>query len=192
MSIAKLKIDLAHGVIDAEGSEEFVLSVYRDFKEKLDGLRQAPSVNTQHTQSNTTQNIQETPPKKYASSGQKGKKTGKTNPSFVKDLDLSGGGKFERLKDFYSKYEAKSNLDKNLIFLYYLQHKIGMSGINTDHVFSCYREVGSKVPEALRQSLIDTANRKGWIDTSNTEDIKVSISGVNFIEHDMQKKGSEA
>lgn len=193
MPSAKLKIDLTHGVIDVEGSEDFVLAVYKDFKEKLDRLRAPAPAKQPHGEGSTGAhtNQQAAAPAKAAAGGSKPKRSGKPTPTIVKDLDLSGGGNCERLKDFYAKYETKTNFERNLVFIYYLQHKLGMSGIKVDHVFSCYRDVpGVKAPEALRQSLLDTSNRRGWLDTSDTEDIKVSIAGVNFLEHDMPKKGS--
>jgi len=43
------------------------------------------------------------------------------------------------------------------------------------------------VPEALAQSLVDTKNRKGWIDSSSLDDLQLNISGINYLEHDMKK-----
>jgi len=36
--------------------------------------------------------------------------------------------------------------------------------------------------------LNDTKKHKGWLDVSNTNDIKVTRTGINFIEHDLAKK----
>ena len=113
-------------------------------------------------------------------------------PSIVKDLDLSGGKKGQRLKDFYNMYDAKTNYDRNLIFVYYLEHKLGTQDIGVNHIFTCYRDIsGLKVPRALHQSLLDTSNRRGWLDTSDTENLKVTIHGVNHLEHDMPKKNPD-
>lgn len=192
MSTAKLKIDLTQGIIDVEGTEDFVLGVYNDFKEKLDhmhlkgGPRHDP-LPLKHQQGAVT------PEKKKVSANQSKtkKKNGNQTPSLLKNLDLSGGGKCERLKDFFNMYESKSNFERNLIFVYYLQQKLGLTDITVDHVFSCYRDVpGIKAPEALRQSLLDTSNRRGWVNTSNTDDIKVTIAGVNHLEHDFPRKSS--
>ena len=105
----------------------------------------------------------------------------------LSDLDLSGGGKVERLKDYFAKYSTNSNLVRNLIFVYYLQNELKISGITIDHVFTCYRDVGVKVPGALQQSLWDT-RKKGWLDTKNSEDIKVTVHGLNYLEHDLPTK----
>jgi hypothetical protein len=195
MTSAKLKIDLTHGIIDVEGTEEFVLTVYKDFKEKLDRMQEREPIKQTHDHVPPKEHqVAITTGKQKASGTQPKakKKSSNQSPSLVKELDLSGNGKCERLKDFYNHYEAKTNFEKNLIFVYYLQEKLGLTGISVDHVFSCYRDVpGIKSPEALRQSLVDTSNRRGWVDTSNTEDIKVTIGGVNYLEHDLPKKGSQ-
>jgi hypothetical protein len=105
---------------------------------------------------------------------------------------LSGQGKVERLKDFYAKFEPKTNMERNLIFVYYLKQKLELETVTTDHVFTCYRDIsGIKAPEALRQSLIDTASRRGWLDTEDSDDIQITIPGVNYLEHDMAKKTTE-
>ena len=189
MTTAKIKIDLSQGIIEAEGSESFVMNVYSDFKEKMEASAVTENNSSSADVKQSTPKKKQAASKKAASAKAKKKPSGQI-PSIVKTLDLSGGSTCERLKEFYAKYEAKSNFDKNLIFIYYLDHKLGLSGITVDHIFTCYRDIpGIKVPEALRQSLLDTNNRKGWIDTSDTDNLKVTTPGVNYLEHDMPSKG---
>jgi len=121
-------------------------------------------------------------------SGKKKRTVAPARLQLVKELDLSGKGEKPSLKEFYSRYIAKSNLAKNLIFCYYLEHEIKETPITVNHVFTCYRHIPKvKTPEALAQSLSDTAHLKGWLDTSSLDDIKVSISGVNHLEHELPK-----
>ena len=109
----------------------------------------------------------------------------------MKDLDLSPKGDTESLRDFYAHYLPKTNFEKNLIFVYWLQQIAGMSGITEDHVFTCYRSIpGIKAPVALYQSLIDTSNRRGWLNTTSTDDIKVTVPGMNYLEHDLPRADS--
>jgi hypothetical protein len=201
MSAAKLKIDLSAGTVDVEGSEEFVSLIYKDFKARLDAVEP----NTKAPDPARTALTPPPSPPPHAASRKsakskrdvpesKTKKTpaGKYTPSMLKNLDLGGQGKTERLKDFYGRYAPTTNMERNLIFAYYLQHKLDMTGITADHIFTCYRNVGGvKAPEAMRQSLLDTAGRRGWLDVGDWENIVVPISGVNYLEHDMPKKASE-
>jgi len=186
MSSTKLKIDLSQGIIEAEGTEEFVLTIYSDFKDKLvteSNIPKGKSENTSATPKNkktlkaktkVTSKLKNSTPKSSAT------------PTFSKDLDLSGGSN-KSLQEFYSKYSPKNNMEKNLTFAYYLQHVVEETPITLDHIFTCYRHMKFKVPKALHQSLVDTARRNGWLDTSSTSDIKVPISGMNYLEHDMEK-----
>ena len=81
----------------------------------------------------------------------------------------------------------KSNFERNLIFTYYLKQVIGVDKVNLDHIFTCYRNVGQKIPKALEQSMRDTAKDRGWVDIDDLESIDVPVGGINHIEHDMAK-----
>ena len=192
MTITKLRIDLTQGIVEVEGDSSFVLAVYEDFRERLLS-ETAETVNTPTRAKTKKKSSVEPKEKKEAGTSTEKKKTsrGSASGSIVKDLDLSGGAKGERLKDFYKAYKLDSNMERNLVFVYYLQHKLAIEKITLDHVFTCYRDVGVKVPAALQQSLRDTTNRKGWLDTSSSEDITVTVPGMNYLEHDMAASGTE-
>ena len=192
MTTTKLRIDLDQGIIEVEGEDSFVKAVYEDFKERL--LSDIPIEQKPRTGTKANGKTKSTPKAKLNTGNASKKKKsskGSASGSIAKDLDLSGGGKVQRLKDFFGQYKVSSNFERNLIFVYYLQHKLKIKGITLDHIFTCYRDVGVKVPAALQQSLWDTTNRKGWLDTSSSENIRVTVPGMNFIEHDMTKSGAE-
>jgi hypothetical protein len=103
----------------------------------------------------------------------------------VKDLVLTAEGGKPSLKEFYSEKKPSSNYEHNVVFSYYLL-KIGErrpSGIN--HIYTCYKEVNRRVP-LLSVSLSETSG-KGWLDTSNMNDIKITPRGENYVEHDLPK-----
>ena len=125
--------------------------------------------------------------KKTKKKGKKGTK-GPRIPKYSKDLDLSGGKKGQRLRDFFSQFVTSSNFERNLVFVYYLKQVAGIEPITIDHIFTCYRNIkGLKVPVSLVQSLIDTRMHKGWLDTSSLDNIKLTVPGMNYLEHDMKK-----
>lgn len=72
--------------------------------------------------------------------------------------------------------------------VYYLVEKAEIAPATLDHVYSCYRYVDWPVPADMRNSLQVTASRKGYIDTSNTEDIKIEPKGVNHVERGLPAK----
>ena len=106
----------------------------------------------------------------------------------MKDLDLTGAGKVESLRDFCAKYVIKTNMERNLVFTYYLQAILEVSGFGINHIFTCYRNIpGIKIPGNLKQSLYDTSS-KGWISVKSIDnDISVPVMGINHIEHDLLK-----
>lgn len=183
MTGTRIKIDLSQGLVEVEGTETFVKSIYEDFKERIKAIPDKDSGPSKRKVKVVVSKAPSVSPRK----GRK-RKGGTATPTLVKDLDLTGGKTNKSLRDFYKQYVPENNMENNLVFAYYLQHEIDLSPISVDHIFTCYRHIGSlKVPKALPQSLVDTANRKGWLDTNSLSDIKVPISGFNHIEHDMKK-----
>lgn len=188
MSNTKLRIDLSQGIIEAEGSEEFVSSIYSDFKDNLKtipsgrGKRQAASSSVPTSKKNHSVN-KITVHKKAKSNPPKSK----TTPTVLKNLDLGGGSNLS-LKEFFNKYIPKNNMERNLVFAYYLQHIVEEEPITLEHIFTCYRHMKLKSSKAIHQSLVDTSRIHGWLDTSSMNDIKVPISGMNHIEHEMKKR----
>lgn len=181
MTTTKIKIDLQSGVIEAEGTESFVLGIYSDFKEQI------------ATFENLSGNKDTVPPKKIKQKKIPSKKTAAKNSStestgkLVKDLDLSGKGEKQSLRDYYGQFKTKSYMERNLVFSYYLEYELGMDAIGIDEIFTCYRNIPKqKIPGHLKQSLYDTS-AKGWIKITSVEDgITVPVSGLNHIEHDLE------
>lgn len=101
----------------------------------------------------------------------------------VNSLNLKPSDK-ESLKEFYSKYVIKSGFENNVIFIYYLEKTLSQSNIGVDHIYTCYKDVGQKVPGNLRQNIIDTKRNKGWIETDNMDDLRLTQIGENYVEHD--------
>ena len=183
----KIKIDLLQGFIEAEGSEEFVRQIYGDFKESLES-KASKGKQGQSGKKEQQHGSDKNPPPPTNEKGKKAKKARSKTCQIVQDLDLSGGGQTPSLRDFYAQFKAKSNFDRNLIFLYYLKNKLSIEAVTIDYIFTCYRNInGLKIPGNLEQSLIDTRARKGWIDTSSLIDIKLNVHGINYLEHDIEK-----
>jgi len=123
---------------------------------------------------------------KKTSSKPKGTSSSTKSYSLITSLNLVSNGK-ESLKDFYTKYQVKNNMDRNIVILYYLRRVIGEENLGVNHIYTCYKHLSQKVPN-IYQSLLDTKNRKGWVDTSNTDDLKVTVAGENYIEHEIATK----
>lgn len=176
----KIKINITEGILEVEGDEKFVTKMYNDFKDNiivnyLKTTKENQSIRKKPTSTKKTQ--KETKKKNRTKS--------KSNiPSVVSDLNLRPKQK-KSLDDFVSTLTIKSNLERNTAYLYYLTNILGKSKIDQDHIFTCYRHLKEKIPAALYQSLADTSV-KGWIDTSDMEDLQLTSIGLNYVEHDMK------
>ncbi len=113
-------------------------------------------------------------------------------PTIVKDLNLKKEGKAPSLREFYAEKKPKEFAEQNAAFVYYLSKLKEIGSITPNHIYTCYKEVNTRIPGAFYQSLTDTARRQGWIDMSNSEDIRITTVGENFVEHDLPKKVKES
>ena len=86
----------------------------------------------------------------------------------------------ENLNDFYNKFQCKSDFERNLIFVYYLEEVLKITGITASHIYTCYDDLDLKVSENLPQTIRNTKSRTGWID-KNTSGFIVTIKGRNKI-----------
>lgn len=186
MTTTKIKLDLQSGVIEAEGTEAFVLGIYADFKEQIASVENIPE--QKRTPAATPKKKKTTAKKAATKNPAKKKSNSESTGKLVKELDLSGKGGSQSLRDYYGQYKAKTNLERNLVFSYYLEHELSMDSIGIDEIFTCYRNIPNlKVPGNLKQSLYDTS-AKGWIKITSIEDgITVPVSGLNHIEHDLER-----
>lgn len=184
----KLKIDITNGIIEVEGSENFVKLIYSDYKESFNvktiGLKRETKKRADRGKVSPNGGKKERPQKHRSV---KGPHTPKINAS----LDLAASGSLPSLETFYNQYKPSNNYENNLIFCYYLQNIRKNEDTSIDDIFTCYRKLKLKLPRAFKQNLSDTSRRRGWINTSSLEKITLQIAGVNYIEHDMKKAGDE-
>lgn len=116
----------------------------------------------------------------------KSKNSNSVSYSFVSDLNLHPKNG-ESLKGFFSQYKTASTVEVVLIIIYYLEKILKQSNIDGNSIYTCYKNLGLPVP-SIRDALGNIHIRKGWVNTSNRSDLKLTISGENYIEHEMEKK----
>jgi hypothetical protein len=131
-----------------------------------------------------------------SSPNQESKPTGKrhrrssatSDLAIVRDLNLKKEGETPSLRDFYAAKAPQNFSEHNVVFVYYLGRLKDVNGITPNHIYTAYKEAGARVPGAFYQSLLDTARNQGWIDTSNTDQMRITTVGENFVEHDLPRK----
>lgn len=104
-----------------------------------------------------------------------------------KDLNLSPRDK-ATLKEFVASKKPQSNIEFNAVAIYYLQKVLAKENISVDDVYSCYKDIGRKVPNALKQSLTDTSSSKyGYIAVNNNY-YSIPVKGENLVELELPKE----
>jgi hypothetical protein len=176
---AKLNIDLKQGLLHVEGTEEFVRSIYDDFKSRL-------------TAAAATAPVERSPPAGKGEGRQGKTRTksgrGEFEPVFNRDLDTS------KVATYYGQFEAKNHPEKILVFSMFLKEVLNMEKITGNDIFTCYTAMKSetKTPKAFAQALRDAEGKNfHYIEVKAWDDIIVPISGSNYFHHDLKKKGAE-
>lgn len=182
---AKLHINLSEGTLSAEGSEEFVQSIYSDFRNRLieEAVDRQPKQIPAFEQNNPalpTQDGQSSPqktqtPRKSKSPSSKRQSAGTYVPQFNPDLDLS------KLSEFYARFDLKKHSEKILVFAIFMRDYLHKSPCSADDIYSCYftLRTQTEIPEAFKQAFIDTFNRTGWVQFISKDEIRITTAGEN-------------
>lgn len=195
MADLQLNITIGETEIKLQGEGELVYKIFQELREEGLGILQKiqshhntsknPNFDeTKEKEKDQTQNVQVLDKK----TSKNKKKNSSKQPQLIKDLDLSGKNTAKSLKDFTEEKKPKSNIEKTTVYIYYLQNILQQDDITIDHVFTCYKNCGDKYPLNLQQNLNDTSSsRYGYIEIIGGK-YKMSIAGINFVEHDLPKK----
>lgn len=107
------------------------------------------------------------------------------SPSVVRDLSLHPKGK-QAFSEFVEEKQPKNHFARQAVAVYWLAKIVGMQdGITVDHVNTCYVGAKWKRPARFEANLQLTAARKGWIDTSDGSNIRITVPGEDFVVHDL-------
>ena len=101
--------------------------------------------------------------------------------TLVKTLDLSGKENGISFKDYVDKHPANSAIKFNVLVVGYLQHVMGLEEITFDHVYTCYKSYGKRIPEKLKQSIYDASSKKGYLNC-NEGNISLTTIGENLLD----------
>jgi hypothetical protein len=184
-----LKINRREGSIEVSGDKEWVEEKLAEFA----GVLTAP-LSVEPDDSDTASKQRRAArsrrkPKAKASAGAAAKTARRRSSSatWVKGLDLAPKGK-QSFGEFVAEKNPKSQHDRSAASVYYLTEIAEIAPVTSNHVYTCYRDQNWDMPPDLRTSLFLTASKKGFIDTSNLEDIKIEPRGVNRIERGLPAK----
>jgi hypothetical protein len=116
----------------------------------------------------------------------KASKKAKSMIAMDKSLNLSPSGKVSA-SDFANSKSPQTVMHKCVVAVYYLRDTIEMEAITVSAVYTFFKTLGWPIPSDLRNTL-QQAGTKGWLDTKDSEDIKLTSMGENLIEHSLPPK----
>ena len=137
----------------------------------------------------------ENEPAEYEPSGKspsRSKSRPKKTPSYslVKELNLRPTDK-DSLRDFYKEKKPTDQQQMVTVVLYYLHRVLETEKISTNHIYTGLKDVEARVPPDINQILRNTASRRGWVDSGDSDDLKMTVTGDNFVEQDLPAKAQQ-
>lgn len=109
--------------------------------------------------------------------------------AIVKELNLYPDGK-ESLEEFVAKKKPKTHEEHIAVFIYYLKNVLEEPNVGFSHIYSCFKKINRQMPADLAQICRNAESSKGWIDTSNADDLKRTTSGDNYVDHKLPHAGA--
>lgn len=126
--------------------------------------------------------VEPTAVNKIKSNGRPSKRS-KSIISMDKSLNLTPSGKQSAVQ-FGSEKAPRNALQKGVVAVYYLRHVLELEKVTVEGVFTFYKTLSWPVPTNLKNTL-QQAGTHGYLDTSNSQDIKLTALGENLVEHDL-------
>lgn len=184
--ITKLHI---HGILEVEGSEQFVREVYNDYKNNAT-LTKSPTLHTANLSNNVGANISHLQNNNSKQENKAdNKKSKKTAIHSYKLVDaITKHPNIQSIKTFYEQFESLSNPECVTVFMYCLKKTLQVENVTADHIFTCYRLTNARVPKNLLQAIRDAKSKKFWVDHDNWEDLKINYMGEQAVEQDFARK----
>lgn len=191
----QLKINIGDVEINIQGEGTLVHTIISELRnEGLGKLEKhqayQKSADNKNTKTNDTLNINN-PEQEEEQTRQRNKTRKKSNVKplqLIKDLNLRGGNGTKGLNAFVTEKNPLSNIDRSTVFVYYLENLLKVSEVTIDHVYTCYKELGLRVPGNLQQNLTDIASSKNGYLNRKDGKYTMTIKGSNFVEQDLPKK----
>jgi len=108
----------------------------------------------------------------------------------VGDLNLLPDDK-QSLEAFFNEKKPKAQNEEFVVILFYLTHVLGLTGITPNHIYTGFNEVKRPVPHIQKMASTISA-RKGYVDATDFNDLKLTTPGENFVKHKLPRSGASA
>jgi hypothetical protein len=119
-----------------------------------------------------------------SSTGSKKKSKSSAAPSIDKNLNFRPSGE-KTFEDYVAQKAPRYANERSLVAAMWLREHSDVDSIGVDQIYSAFRDRQWKVPANLGNHLQVIASKKGWLDTQNMTDIKVTVQGENYVLHEL-------
>ena len=118
----------------------------------------------------------------------KTKSTRKTKTSYkqIKELNLYPNEK-PSAQDFVAEKQPTTKKQQCVVAVYYLLEILEIDKVNIDHVYTFFKSCHWELPANL-SNMMHQAGSAGWLDTADSEEIKLTPMGENLVEHELPKE----
>jgi hypothetical protein len=110
------------------------------------------------------------------------------------DVDFYPNGKTS-LKDFFAEKSPGSDMERCLVFSFYMQEVVMISPFGAGHLLAGFNNVGAEIPKdlpgTLRNMREGKKRSKAWLAFSDLDNIRVTTNGLNHVRHELGKDGGE-
>jgi len=179
----KVKINIAEGTIELEGSEEFVTKYLEEFKERIyTGSTKRPMSRTKLPRAAAA-----TTPRQKGTSVKKGAKV-KAKSIAPERFDLHKSDDQPSLKDFLEEKKPGENTGNLIVVIaYYITHLRNQPSFSEGNIDYAYRTLSIKGrPKHLRQIIINNKNQRDLFEEAETEgNWSLTRSGEIFVEEQL-------
>jgi hypothetical protein len=183
-SKAKVKISISEGLIELEGTEEFVEKHLAEFKDKLSMGLKSPSEGNAVSGHSQLQ-------KKQVSDKKQPIKASKTKGKNIEPEEFEIKNGEHSLQKFITEKNPGENAWIRIVVIgYYITHKLKKEYFTEGNVEFAYKALGlNKRPLHLRQAFIDVKNKRKWLEERHEGDgWRLSRLGEIYIEDQLPAK----
>ncbi len=175
VELTKARINLKEGIIELEGSEDFVMKMLDKYDKNLNSstVKVTPPIKNHQVKPvilnrETTRN---TP-----------------NGNMPSLINLKGNSNKPSLLELYKKKSPQTYQEAVTLFVYYISKYLGIQDVQVGHIISCFDEVGAKKPKQIEPLFQEIKLFSGWLDLGKeTHTTRITEDGVNFVEQFLPK-----
>lgn len=104
--------------------------------------------------------------------------------TYLSELNLKANKDRPALVEFMDSKFPITNEERNIVFLYYLQHLLNLKQITVDHIYTCFREAKIRAPLNIQKSL----DHDEWVKIAKNGNLSLTPAGKKYVEQNLPKK----